>query len=159
MRTVMLVVAAWLAGAGAVVLGALLVSAPSAAAPAATGAAGRQVQVSLAGLDPMLQDVAIALRGRFVKRSESPSQRSVTWAAADGTAMAMSIRAEQTSGKPKLIATLEARRELPEMNQSFNLQYLGLQQQMQDESRRFTLLSNVMKTKHDTAEGSIQNVR
>ena len=28
-----------------------------------------------------------------------------------------------------------------------------------DESRRFTLLSNIMKTKHDTAKNSISNVR
>ena len=45
------------------------------------------------------------------------------------------------------------------MNQSFNMQYLGLQQQMQDESRQFTLLSNIMKTKHDTAKNSISNLR
>lgn len=48
---------------------------------------------------------------------------------------------------------------LGEMQMSFNMQYLGLQQKMQDESRRFTLLSNVMKTKHDTVKNSINNVR
>ncbi len=46
-----------------------------------------------------------------------------------------------------------------EMGAAFNLQYLELQQTMQDENRRFTTLSNVMKTKHDTAKSSIQNVR
>lgn len=46
-----------------------------------------------------------------------------------------------------------------EMNQSFNMQYLGLQQQMQQENRQFTLLSNIMKTKHDTAKNAINNVR
>jgi hypothetical protein len=50
-------------------------------------------------------------------------------------------------------------RNMQEMNQSFNMQYLGLQQQMQDESRRFTLVSNIMKTKHDTAKNSISNLR
>jgi hypothetical protein len=45
------------------------------------------------------------------------------------------------------------------MNMSFNMQYLQLQQKMQDESRRFTLLSNIMKTRHDTAKNSISNVR
>ena len=48
---------------------------------------------------------------------------------------------------------------MQEMNMSFNMQYLGLQQKMQDESRRFTLLSNIMKTKHDTAKNSISNIR
>jgi hypothetical protein len=73
--------------------------------------------------------------------------------------MTMSIRVEQTRGKPKLSTTLEAQREIREMSQSFNLQYLDLQQQMQDENRRFALLSNVMKTKHDTAKSSISNIR
>ncbi len=48
---------------------------------------------------------------------------------------------------------------MQEMNQSFNLQYLMLQQHMQDESRRFSLLSNIMKEKHDTAKNSIGNLR
>jgi methyl-accepting chemotaxis protein len=54
---------------------------------------------------------------------------------------------------------LQAIKQLEGMNQSFNMQYLGLQQKMQDESRRFTLLSNIMKTKHDSAKNSISNVR
>lgn len=49
--------------------------------------------------------------------------------------------------------------QLQEMNQSFNLQYLALQENMQNESRRFSLLSNIMKTKHDTAKNSIGNLR
>jgi len=61
---------------------------------------------------------------------------------------------------PKGVSRLQATmKQLMEMNQSFNLQYLGLQQQMQDESRRFSLLSNIMKTKHDTAKNSISNLR
>ena len=38
-------------------------------------------------------------------------------------------------------------------------QYLTLQEKMQNESRQFTTLRNVMKTKHDTAKNSISNVR
>ena len=48
---------------------------------------------------------------------------------------------------------------MQEMNQSFNLQYLALQENMQNESRQFSLLSNIMKTKHDTAKNSISNLR
>ena len=44
-------------------------------------------------------------------------------------------------------------------NNSCNLWYLRLQQRMQDESRRFTIISNVMWTKHDTVKNSISNVR
>jgi len=54
---------------------------------------------------------------------------------------------------------ISAQKQLMEMSQSFNLQYLDLQKQMQDESRRFTLISNIMKNKHDTAKNSINNLR
>jgi hypothetical protein len=56
-------------------------------------------------------------------------------------------------------AVLTAARKLMEMNQSFNMQYLGLQQEMQAENRKFTALSNIMKTRHDTAKNAISNVR
>lgn len=56
-------------------------------------------------------------------------------------------------------ALLEAVQQMERLQMSFNLQYLALQQKMQDESRRFTLLSNIMKTKHDTAKNSISNIR
>lgn len=48
---------------------------------------------------------------------------------------------------------------MQEMAQSFNLQYLQLQEKMQSENRSFSTVSNVMKTKHDTAKSSISNVR
>ena len=61
----------------------------------------------------------------------------------------------ESSADQMLLAT----REMQEMNQSFNLQYLQLQQNMQQENRKFTTLSNVMKAKHDTAKNAINNVR
>jgi hypothetical protein len=54
---------------------------------------------------------------------------------------------------------LQAIKDMTEMSQSFNIQYLDLQQQIQDENRRFTLVSNIMKTKHDTAKNAINNIR
>ncbi len=53
----------------------------------------------------------------------------------------------------------KAAEEMQEMSQSFNLQYLALQQTMQQENRQFALISNIMKTKHDTAKSAINNVR
>ena len=50
-------------------------------------------------------------------------------------------------------------RQMQELNMSFNMQYLGLQQKMQADNRQFTTLSNIMKTKHDTAKNAINNVR
>lgn len=52
-----------------------------------------------------------------------------------------------------------ATQRMQEMNQTFNLQYLQLQQKMQNESRQFTAVSNVMKTKHDTARNALSNLK
>lgn len=41
----------------------------------------------------------------------------------------------------------------------WDMQFLGLQERVRDESRRFQAISNVMKTRHDTAKNSIGNVR
>ena len=53
---------------------------------------------------------------------------------------------------------LAATRELQRESQTFNLQYLQLQESMQRESREFTALSNVMKVKHDSAKAAINNI-
>lgn len=54
---------------------------------------------------------------------------------------------------------LDQTKGMQEMMASFNLQYLQLQEKMQAENRSFSTISNVMKTKHDTAKASINNVR
>ena len=56
-------------------------------------------------------------------------------------------------------STIAASYKLMEMNQDFNLQYLNLQENMQAESRQFTAMSNVSKTKSDTAKNSLSNVK
>ena len=48
--------------------------------------------------------------------------------------------------------------EMQETQMSFNLQYLQLQSSMQNESREFTMVSNIMKTKHDTVKNTISNI-
>jgi hypothetical protein len=53
---------------------------------------------------------------------------------------------------------LEATRAMQQEAQAMNLQYLQLQERMQQESREFTTLSNVMKVKHDTARSAIGNI-
>jgi hypothetical protein len=54
---------------------------------------------------------------------------------------------------------LQATKNMQETQMSFNLQYLQLQSQMQNENRSYTAVSNIMKTKHDTVKNSISNVR
>ena len=53
---------------------------------------------------------------------------------------------------------VEATRALQQEAQSFNLQYLQLQENMQRDSREFQALSNVMKVKHDSAKAAINNI-
>jgi len=62
-------------------------------------------------------------------------------------------------GKDRLCNRAATAKALAETNMSFNLQYLQLQSQMQRESRSYTAISNIMKTKHDTVANSISNVR
>lgn len=54
---------------------------------------------------------------------------------------------------------LNATRQMQEKQMSFNLQYLQLQSQMQNDNRQYTAVSNIMKTKHDTVKNSISNIR
>ncbi|MBZ5529153.1 MAG: hypothetical protein LAN71_14795 [Acidobacteriia bacterium] len=54
---------------------------------------------------------------------------------------------------------LKATKEMQETQMSFNLQYLQLQSQMQNENRSYTAISNILKTKHDTVKNSIGNIR
>ena len=63
--------------------------------------------------------------------------------------------AQGSASDQQMIAT----KQMQEMNMSFNMQYLQLQQKMQSDNRQFTLMSNIMKTKHDTAKNAINNVR
>jgi hypothetical protein len=44
-------------------------------------------------------------------------------------------------------------------NPSLDLQYLQLQEEMQHEARAATQISNILKTKHDTAKNSLNNIR
>jgi hypothetical protein len=65
----------------------------------------------------------------------------------------------QGSGGSSQQDLLNQTKGMQEMMASFNLQYLQLQEKMQAENRSFSTVSNVMKTKHDTAKSSISNVR
>ncbi len=71
-----------------------------------------------------------------------------------------SLSAAQGQAAPSSsAATTNAAQQMQETQMSFNLQYLMLQNQMQNENRQFAMVSNIMKTKHDTAKNSISNIR
>jgi hypothetical protein len=47
----------------------------------------------------------------------------------------------------------------PEQYQLFTAQYIALQQELQKETQQLTAVSNVLKTRHDTAKNTISNLR
>ena len=54
---------------------------------------------------------------------------------------------------------LKATKSMQEAQMAFNQQYLQLRSQIESENRSFTLVSSIMKTKHDTVKNSIGNIR
>ena len=89
--------------------------------------------------DERLAGELFALTGDFVKQVE----QFVALVASNATPM-------------QLVA---ATKQMQETQLNFNLQYLQLQSQMQNENRAYTAVSNIMKTKHDTVKNSIGNIR
>ena len=74
----------------------------------------------------------------------------------------LSIKCKEIENISKFGEKLLKLREGPgavEMQESFNLQYLQLQQDMQKQNQQFTIVSNIMKVKHDTAQAAIRNMR
>jgi len=54
---------------------------------------------------------------------------------------------------------IDAMRQMQQEGQQASLQYLRLQQEMQQSNRRFSLASSVLKAKHDTARSVLNNLR
>lgn len=54
---------------------------------------------------------------------------------------------------------VDALRQLQQQGQHENLQYLKLQQEVQQSNRRFSVASNLLKARHDTARSAINNLR
>ncbi len=61
------------------------------------------------------------------------------------------------AGSPS--AEMQAMHAMNRESQQFNMQMLSLQEEVQQENRRFTTLTNVVRARHDTAKGAIGNIR
>lgn len=73
-------------------------------------------------------------------------------------ATATSVDELAESGDPAAVM-MQATKEMQELNMQFNMQFLMLQHHMESENRQFTTLSNVMKTKHESAKNAINNIK
>jgi hypothetical protein len=74
----------------------------------------------------------------------------------DATAAALGGAAAGELGGGSEMATMHA---MQRESQTFNLQLLALQEEVQQENRHFTTVSNVMRAKHDTAKAAVGNIR
>jgi hypothetical protein len=74
----------------------------------------------------------------------------------DATAAALGGAAAGELGGSSEMATMHA---MQRESQTFNLQLLALQEEVQQENRHFTTVSNVMRAKHDTAKAAVGNIR
>lgn len=63
----------------------------------------------------------------------------------------------QSSGGTK--NEVDAMRQLQEEAKQNNLFFLEIQEKMQQENRKFSTVSNVLKAQHDTARAAINNIR
>jgi hypothetical protein len=136
-------------------------------------AAIAQRVATLRGARDVLRATAASPLPRGLSTAEfAEAQRYVAWlrasaarldalaakgeSAIGGASGTVGSAAGSASGQDQLLA---ATKQMQETQMSFNLQYLQLQSSMQNESRQFTMVSNIMKTKHDTVKNAISNIR
>ena len=115
------------------------------------------------GPDSVQQLLQVATDAGFPFTERELDELTFAMAANEAGGELTAEQLEAVAGRTGLSASsvdlMNATKEMQEMNMSFNLQYLQLQQQMQSDNRQFTLISNIMKTKHDSAKNAINNVR
>jgi len=80
---------------------------------------------------------------------------AATGAAASGTSGVSSSLSSPASDQSDVAAMQAMQRE----SQVFNMQLLELQENVQQENRRFSTVSNVLRAKHDTAKAAVSNIR
>jgi len=94
---------------------------------------------------------------KFYDRCSDEEQQFLAWL------FSFSPDAPAAGGEPDVEgfggSLLETAKQMQETQMSFNLQYLQLQSQMQQENRSYTAISNILKARHDTVKNSISNIR
>ena len=119
-----------------------------------------QLQVDLKKLEQQKATLLILMK----QYNEKQKQVVVKMQQLETTYDSMAVRSK--GGDTNFVKTLSSQKQMQsaskqmrETEMSFNLQYLQLQSQMQQENRSYTAISNIMKTKHDTVKNSIGNVK
>jgi len=128
-------------------------AAPAAPASTATSASRAQAMQSLDESSNSLQQL-LQIHQKMMQMSEE--QAKIYSALSKKVDDLSKLAAQKGTSQAEL---MQATKNLQETQMSFNLQYLQLQNSMQNENRQFTIVSNIMKTKHDTVKNSISNIR
>jgi len=81
-----------------------------------------------------------------------------TYMQAVGDAMRAEIALRRSRGENVVGLETELAR-MQEMRMSFSMQYLTLQEKMQNENRQYASVAAIMRTRHETVQNSISNVR
>lgn len=114
------------------------------------------VNVLLSGAEVATSVVGGPVLAAAVHGARADAMRGLTGApppAPGAPAMALSDGAPAAGGDMAGVAALQRD------GQAANLQLLALQEQVQEESQRFSTLSNVLRAQHDTAKAAIANIR
>jgi hypothetical protein len=69
------------------------------------------------------------------------------------------VGADPVAGSTAPTTEISSSKSLVQQQISDDLQLLALQQEIQKHDRQFSLISNVMKARHDTAKSAIGNIR
>lgn len=85
-----------------------------------------------------------------------PTEMSPTDPASGASGSAGSVDGVSTGGSPNYGGDMSGALQQQAENSMY---YLQLQQQIQEETRAFTTISNVLKARHDTVKNAINNVR
>ncbi|HTQ48277.1 MAG TPA: hypothetical protein VMI75_36225 [Polyangiaceae bacterium] len=99
---------------------------------------------------------------RFQRLAGEAQQLSTLYAGLDAKATALrQAAASCAKGCSDRAQTqlLAATSDMQQAQMSFNLQYLQLQSQMQNENRQYAAVSSILKAKHDSVKNSISNIR
>ena len=120
----------------------------------------QQLDLAVASLDEHHQQVVLLQKQlkALVKSHEKTQNRFIKQVSsiAEGIGAGSNGSAAGGGSQDQL---LNATKKMQETQMSFNLQYLQLQSQMQQENRSYTAISSIMKTKHDTVKNSVSNIR
>jgi hypothetical protein len=115
------------------------------------------VNVLMSGAEVATSVVAGPVLAAAVHGTRTDVVTSVSGAPTEGASAALPADAAAAAGGVGSdLASVQA---MQRESQTFNLQLLALQEEVQQENRRFSTVSNVLRARHDTAKAAISNVR